>query len=490
MSNRNGVHSGSDCQVLVVGAGPTGLILAAELLRRGVHVRVVDKGDGQALQSRALAVHARTLEVFDMMGVAERFLERGQRIYRFRMYSGARLLVTLDLTKNPSRFPFMLNIPQDETERLLREHVTELGGVIEQGCELVGLVEDTDRVLATVRNATGETETIRADYLAGCDGAHSRVRKELGLDFDGHPYDDDWLLADVRVDWEKPDNEVQAFFNPQRGPVIFFPMRDGRWRVFGPFAGDRGRRPPALEEMQELVDLRSPLRAKLSDPTWLSSFRCHRRSTHTYRHGRVVLAGDAVHVHSPAGGQGMNTGIMDAHNLGWKLALVATARASDTLLETYGAERGPVAQQVLGLTHALVQFGTMRQPVKVALRDALVPVLSRLSMIQRRTVRRMTQHHVSYSASSLTRPGGAWRRLRPGDRMPDLKLNGVRLFEELRRGEHVRVIVAGAPPVLVRPDGYIAAVGDTSIANYLEALFGQTPRLPQTSGAREVAPAS
>jgi 2-polyprenyl-6-methoxyphenol hydroxylase-like FAD-dependent oxidoreductase len=485
-SNTDGAHGGSDCQVLVVGAGPTGLVLAAELVRRGVRVRVIDKGDGQALQSRALAVHARTLEVFDMMGLAERFVQRGQPIHRFRMYSGARLLVSLDLTKNPSRFPFMLNIPQDETERLLREHVIELGGVIEQRCELMGVIDEKDGMLATIRNAAGGTETIRAGYVAGCDGAPSRVRKELGLDFEGHAYEDDWLLADVRIDWDQPDDEVQAFFNPQRGPVIFFPMREGRWRVFGPFAGDR-RRAPTLEEMQELVDVRCPLPAKLSDPTWLSSFRCHRRSTHTYRRGRVVLAGDAVHVHSPAGGQGMNTGIMDAHNLGWKLALVATGRASDSLLDTYGEERGPVAQQVLGLTHALVQFGTVKQPLKVVLRDTLVPLLSRLSMIQLRTVRRMTQHHVTYRGSSLSRPGGSWRRLRPGDRMPDLTVDGRRLFELLRTGEHIRVSLAGAAPVLVRPDGYIAAVGETSIAGYLEALFGQTGRLPQTPGTWEVA---
>ena len=348
-----------DCQVLVVGAGPTGLVLAADLLARGVSTRIIDKGDGVNLETRAIAVHARALEVLDLMGLAERFVEHGQIVRWWRFYADGKPRLSLDLSGNGSRFGFMLDIPQHQTECLLRARVAELGGVIEQGTELTGLADEAAGVTARVRDARGQTRVITAGYVVGCDGAHSRVRHELDLPFHGHPYPQDWLLADVRLDWARSEDEVHAFFRSDGVPLICFPMREHRWRLVVPFAGDRAPGAPDVDEVQRLVDQRAPERIVVSDPTWLASFNCHRRSTGTYRRGHVLLAGDAVHIHTPAGGQGMNTGITDAHNLGWKLALVAVGRAPGQLLDTYGREREPVAAQVLGLTHTLVRFGTM-----------------------------------------------------------------------------------------------------------------------------------
>jgi 2-polyprenyl-6-methoxyphenol hydroxylase-like FAD-dependent oxidoreductase len=334
----------NDCQVLIMGAGPTGLVLACELLARGVRTRVIDKGDGVVLQTRALAIHARALEVFDMMGLAGRFVARGQVVRRFRMYADGKALVRLELARNGSRFGFMLDIPQDLTETILRQRVSDLGGHVEQGVELRGLSQDPGGVTATVNEPGGTVSSIRADYLVGADGAHSRVRSELGLDFQGHPYQQDWLLADVRLDWNRPGDEVHAFFRRDGRPLICMPMREHLWRVILPYAGDRGRQAPTVEEIQRLVGERAPEPVPVSDPAWLATFRCQRRSASAYRRGRVMLAGDAVHIHSPAGGQGMNTGIMDAHNLGWKMALVASGRSPDGLLDTYGQERGPWPQ--------------------------------------------------------------------------------------------------------------------------------------------------
>ncbi|HLQ56877.1 MAG TPA: FAD-dependent monooxygenase [Streptosporangiaceae bacterium] len=316
-----------DCQVLVVGAGPTGLVLACELLARGIRAHVIDQGDGVVLQTRALGIHARTLEVFDMMGLAERFIERGQVVRRFRMYTDGKTLVRLELARNGSGFGFMLDIPQDLTETILRQRVSELGGSIEQGIKLCGLTQDPGGATAMVSEPGGTMRAITADYVVGADGAHSRVRSELGLDFQGHPYSQDWLLADVHLDWDRPDDEVHAFFRRDGRPLICMPMREHLWRVILPYTGDRDRRAPTLEEIQQLVGERAPEPVSVSDPAWLATFRCQRRSTHTYRRGRVMLAGDAVHIHSPAGGQGMNTGIMDAHNLAWKLALVASGHS-------------------------------------------------------------------------------------------------------------------------------------------------------------------
>jgi len=264
-------------------------------------------------------------------------------------------------------------------------------------------------------------------------------------------------------------------------PLIGFPMRDHRWRLTVPFAGPRKSGPPTLEEFQDFVNQRVPERPRLSDPTWLSSFRVHRRSTDTYRQPRVMLAGDAVHVHSPAGGQGMNIGMMDAHNLGWKLALVATGRAPDMLLDTNGEERGPVATKVLSLTHA----------IKQVLRDTLLPLATRSTAIQRRAARRLSQVGVDYRASRLAQWSG-------GERVPDHEVREdgrtIRLYELLRRRRHVLLlpdttlpselephrthlaiaVSNGARITLVRPDGYVAARGVRCVLSYMRTVFEHT----------------
>ena len=493
-----------DCQVLVVGAGPTGLVLAAELLARGIRTRVIDQGDAVALQARAVGIHARTLEVLNTMGLAENFIERGQVVRELRFYSRGRCLTSLQFARCGSRFGYLLDLPQDQTERLLRARVAELGGAIEQRAELTGLIPESGAVTATIRCPAGQTRTITAGYVVGCDGAHSQVRRELGLTFHGHPYPQDWLLADVLLDGDLPDaglreDAMHAFFRPDGLPVILFPMRGHRWRLTLPFAGERGDQAPTLAEIQHLTSQRAPRPVTVSDPTWLASFRCHRRSASAYRRGRVLLAGDAVHIHSPAGGQGLNTGMLDGHNLGWKLALVASGRAPDTLLDSYGAERGPVAEKVVGLTHALVHYGTMTHPVKRRVRDVVVPALGRSAAIQRRAARRISQVYVSY-------PGA-------GQRMPDIAVRAdgqaTTLHQLLRGGRHVLVVPSadpvnvvdeaglapyrddldvvvaadGAGPiVLVRPDGHVAARSRpghmSAVTGYLRGLFGEPRSVP------------
>src|SRR5215469_4069816 len=503
-------RSNPDCQVLIVGAGPTGLVLAAELLHRGIRARIIDKGDGLALESRAIGIHARTLEVLDMMGLADRFIERGQVVPLFRFYSGARCLVSLEFARCGSRFGFLLDLPQDETQRLLRARIAELGGAVEQRTELIALVPCGNAVTATVQNPGGHPSTITASYVIGCDGAHSRVRHELGLAFDGHPYPQDWLLADVLIDLDLAEDTAHAFFRPDGLPVIFFPMRDHRWRLTLPFAGARSDGPPTLEEIQVLTDQRTPWPVTATDPTWLANFRCHRRSASAYRRGRVLLAGDAVHIHTPAGGQGMNTGIMDAHNLGWKLALVVAGRAPDALLDSYGTERLPVAQDVLKLTHTLVRYGTMSHPVKRRVRDVVVPALGRNPLIQRRAVRKLSHVSVAYSPGPLVRPSGGHGSPQPGQRMPDVPVRAdgelTTLHRVLRGGRHVLLVPAAhaagvladpmlcpyrgdfdvvsadvKPVVLIRPDGHVAARGRPGglepLAGYLRDLFRES-RVP------------
>ena len=387
---------------------------------------------------------------------------------------------------------------------------------MEDGTELTGLSTGGDVVTAAVRSPGGQAETITAGYVAGCDGAHSRVRRELGLTFQGHPYPQDWLLADVLLDWDLREDATHAFFRPDGQPVIFFPMRGHRWRLTLPFVGGRAAQAPTLAEIQHLTDQRAPRPVTLSDPTWLANFRCHRRSASAYRRGRVLLAGDAVHIHTPAGGQGLNTGMLDAHNLSWKLALVASGRTSDALLDTYGTERRPVAEKVLELTHVLIRYGTMSHPVKRRVRDIVVPALGRTPVIQRRAARRISQIYVSYPPGPAARQDSGRGAPRVGQRMPNIQVSmgsqATALHSVLRGGRHVLIVPAShlssalgdaalrfygtdldvvtgdvtqplrvrdhrtGPVVLVRPDGHVAARGRpgnmAAVAGCLRDLFG------------------
>jgi hypothetical protein len=304
---------------------------------------------------------------------------------------------------------------------------------------------------------------------------------------------------------------VHAFFRPDGLPLILFPMRGCRWRLTVPFAGRRGEQAPTLAEIQQLTDQRAPRPVTVSDPTWLASFRCHRRSASAYRRGRVLLAGDAVHIHTPAGGQGLNTGMIDAHNLGWKLALVASGRASDALLDTYGTERRPVAGEVLKLTHTLIRYGTMSHPVKRSARDIVVPALARSAIVQRRAARRLSQVYVTYPPGPLVRQDHARSAPRAGRRMPDIRVRAGReatmLYRVLRGGRHVLVVPAAyaarvlddaglrpyrsdldivtpvppgrgtGPVVLIRPDGHVAARGRpgrmAAVTGYLRDVFAE-----------------
>jgi 2-polyprenyl-6-methoxyphenol hydroxylase-like FAD-dependent oxidoreductase len=511
----NATTSTPDCNVLVVGAGPTGLTLAAQLLARGIPTRIIDKDPGTPRLSRAIGIGARTLETLNAMGIVERFLDEGHRTRGISVYSGNRRLVKIDMAYSGSRYRFQLHLPQQRTEELLRERVAELGGGVERGMELVDISEDGDGVVATVHDGTGRVSRITAGFLVGCDGAHSRVRHLLDVPFLGQPYPWDWLFADARLDWSGRSDAVHVFAHPNGLPLACVPITPHLWRLSLPTPGDRGGVPPTLEEIQTLVGERGPGGMAVSDPETLTCLRCQIRSTSTYRRGRVLLAGDAVHIHSPAGGQGMNTGMLDATNLAWKLALVVGGHTTDTLLDSYGEERRPVATEVLRFSQSLVQFATAPRSLKRTARDAALPAF-RLPPLQRRLARRMSQTSVSYPNSPLARPGRVAGLPEPGQRMPDVEVDGPHgpgtLYAALRSGRHVLIGepgtetgVAGGPyrelvdvcsarsatrggTALVRPDGYVAAVGTAgemaSILGYLRDLSGRAPNGVLTAVSR------
>jgi len=470
----------TNVQVLVVGAGPAGLTLASELLAQGVNIRIIDQRDGAVTESRALALHARSLELFDAAGIADRMVAAGQPMRRMHMYLDGTELMRLEFRHNRSSFGYGLGIPQRETELILRERVAELGGEVEPRMELLAFEQSDTGVLARVKDAGGAVQSIKAEFMVGCDGAHSRVRNGLGLKFEGRPYPERWLMADGRIDWNTSPDESHAFFRSRGGAMVLLPLPGRQWRVVLPFVGERTPGNPTLEEIQALIDKRAPRKLVLSDPSWLTEFSCQLRLANRYRVGRVLLAGDAAHIHTPAGGQGMNVAIQDAFNLAWKLSLVLSGSSPEWLLDTYEAERRPVAEGVLKLTDGIVTMARITNPVKRLLRDAIVPFASRLPVIQRRATRRTGQLHVSYRSSRLAVGASA------GDRMPDCQVAGKRLYETLRSRKHVLVtprpfggverlsehvdLVSGKETVLIRPDGYVAARG-TAVREYLNEVF-------------------
>jgi len=367
----------STADVVIAGAGPAGLTLAAALTARGVRVLLADKQAGPATTSRAAVIHARTLEVLDGLGVAGELVDQGVVVPRFTVRDRDRALLSIDFAGLPTAYPFTLMLPQDRTEAVLAGRLAALGGEVRRSCELAEVEQDPDGVTATM--ASGET--VRAAYLVGADGMHSRVREAAGIGFAGSAYAESFVLADVRMDWQLPRDEVMLYFAPA-GLAVIAPLPGGRHRIVATF--DQAPEHPSLADVQALMDARGPRRqpARVREVVWSSRFRVHHRLADHYRAGRVFLAGDAAHVHSPAGGQGMNTGIQDAVALGARLAAVLRDGADGASLDAYEAQRRPVAAGVVALTDRMTRLATLRRRPLVAARNTLLPVAGRLPFVR------------------------------------------------------------------------------------------------------------
>lgn len=386
--------------VLVVGAGPTGLTLAGELLRRGLTVRVIDEAEAPTVQSRAIVVHARTLEILDDIGVADALRARGVELHGATIYANGQPVFRTRFEQLDTRFPYLLSVAQSETEAVLAELLERRGGRVERKTSLDGFRQDGTGVNAMTTGPDGERE-VRAAWLVGCDGARSTVRKALDIPFDGDTYDARFLLADVKIDWDVRTDMVSSWFADD-GMVACFPMRDARWRVIATDTADVASDvEPSLDEVQTLFAKRTASKGVLSDPVWTARFRIHCRQVAHYRDDRVFLAGDAAHIHSPAGGQGMNTGIQDAHNLAWKLALVHRGHARALLLDSYHAERHEIGRAVLRGTDLATKIGTLESPLARTVRDELARFLTSFHAVQKGIARQVAELAVSYEESAL-----------------------------------------------------------------------------------------
>jgi 2-polyprenyl-6-methoxyphenol hydroxylase-like FAD-dependent oxidoreductase len=406
--------------VLIVGAGPVGLALACELARREVGVRIIDRLAAPTTESRAAVVHARTLEACSWMGVVDDVIATGQRTTGLQLYVDRAPLGTFDLSTVDSPYRFSVSLPQDETERLLTARLTTLGVEVERERELVGFAQNDTGVRAQL--ASGEE--IRADWIVGTDGAHSAVRGALGLHLEGSFKGESFLMGDVDADHGLDPARMHTFFASDSGPLMAFPMVGRRVRLIAQI--EPGSDVPAtLEALQDLVDRRTA-GFRLETPRWITIFEIHHAQVPQYRVGRAFLAGDAAHVHSPAGGQGMNTGIQDAFNLGWKLAQAVADGASDALLDSYQAERHPVAAHVIRVTTATTHVGTVANPLVRRLRNRAMHTASGLAPIAHALADETEETRVSYRDSPIVgRSHLPHRGPHPGDIAPEVAAVGL-----------------------------------------------------------------
>lgn len=500
--------------VLVVGAGPVGLTMACELRRHGIDCRIIDKLPGPQVWSKAAAVSARTMEVFYDMGLLDPIKATGRPMYGVNVNSGKKRIAHIDIDIPGTPYPYIFGISQRDTELLLANHLRALGGEPERPVELIEFATVTiakddggdggggrEVVRAILRDDAGREEIVLADWLIGCDGARSTVRGILDVPFTGTTFEQNLMQADVRVELPFPvdDHEAQMFLS-KAGPVGMLPLlADGRYRVIAIGVGAAGDESnPSLETFQGIVGERLPAGVRLSDPSWVVSFRFHGRIVDQYRHGRVFLAGDAGHIHSPVGGQGMNMGIQDAYNLAWKLALVIRGRGQPKLLDSYHLERWPVGKRTVALTDratkSAMRIMTLRSPIAQALRNQAVGLLFSTGVLQNRIFRGLGGMTIDYSASPICgeqhtllwkahiEPGrktedahlSDWYRFAkgpgPGERVPDVDLPdtfaGARtLFELIAGTHHTLLLFDGAADT---EEGYVnlSEIAESVLARY------------------------
>ena len=431
-----------ETDVLIVGAGPTGLSLACQFIRHDVDFQIVERNECPTPYSKAIGVHARTLEIYEQMDLAARALEQGTIAGKLRMLEGGEVLGEVDLSnigQGLSAYPFMLLLEQNKNERLLYEFLRSHGKDVLWQTELESLSQSESCVTATVRTPLGESQTIQSQYLAGCDGPKSQVRHALGLTFKGSTFERTFYVADVEIDWKYGHDALQVCL-AKNALVAFFPMKGAkRYRIVGAFPEgfDKDAGEVLYEEIERRIIAEAEIELDITRVDWFSTYKVHTRHVNKFSRGRCFLAGDSAHIHTPAGGQGMNTGIQDAYNLAWKLAAVIKGVAGERILDTYDEERLPNARRLLGTTDRMFNLAAGTDPFLNLIRTTVFPPMARfilsLDAVKSRFFPIISQIGINYPEGSLSdHEGDDEFDVKAGDRLPYFLINGKSVYDRLR----------------------------------------------------------
>jgi 2-polyprenyl-6-methoxyphenol hydroxylase-like FAD-dependent oxidoreductase len=495
-------------EVLICGAGPTGLVLALWLTKLGVKVRIVDRTAEPGTTSRALAVQARTLELYRQLDIAGAVVARGHQVPagNFWIKGERKADISLnDLGAGLTPYPFMQIFPQDEHEKLLIERLEALGVIVERRTELASFVEENNGVMARLRGADGSEQNCEASYLAGCDGARSKVRETIGTGFPGGTYPQVFYVADVEAAGPALNGELHVDLDEADFLAVFPLAAQGRARLIGAVRGERAQRAETLIFADVSDRAINNMKVQVNKVNWFSTYHVHHRVTEHFRKGRVFLAGDAAHIHSPAGGQGMNTGIGDAINLAWKLAAVLKGRAGPALLDSYEAERIGFARRLVATTDRVFTFATgegdLAEFVRTHIAPIVIPAAFSFEAVRKFAFRTVSQTMLNYRGGPLSR--GQAGRVRGGDRLPWVKINGADNFAPLTAMDwQIHVYGAASPEItawcakrglplhmfdwqaecetaglardaayLIRPDTYVALADASGSAGALTRYF-------------------
>jgi 2-polyprenyl-6-methoxyphenol hydroxylase-like FAD-dependent oxidoreductase len=495
--------------VLIAGAGPVGLTTASELTRFGLSVRIVDKNIVRTDKSKAIVLWARTLELINRMSpnCVDGFIAAGLKTESVKISSGKETIGHADMRGVDSKYKFVLMIAQSETERLLEEHLAGLSLKVERQTELIDFNQTADGVSYVLKHADGSEETGEASWLIGADGAHSIVRHKLNKEFHGSTLLSDWMLADIHLTGVQGPPAINLYWHAD-GILAIFPLHGTRHRIIanvgessGPI-GEGNRPAPTVEEIQRVLDARGPGEIKAADPVWRSNFSINERKVADYRTGRVFVAGDAAHVHSPAGGQGMNTGMQDAFNLTWKLALVArNICPPEPLLSSYSAERSPIAKLLLEFTGRATEAALLKGGVKQYIRNHVASLVLGFSPVTHTMSNVLSEISIGYPDSPLNAHAiHPHDGLKPGKRAPirenelpvgygnaprfalyaasSMPAGLLQKYSSILEPA-TRAPLASDNLVLVRPDGYIALSTKSGDWNAVETYLSQF--LPKAS---------
>ena len=447
--------------VVVVGAGPVGLVAACELARRNIRILVIDKLRAPTTESRAIAIHSRSLDMFDRMGIVDELVATGVKSTGMRLYSDGRELFHVTFGGVDSAFPYSLITAQTETERVLANRLTQLGGTVDRGVELIGLTQDANTVHLTLQRPDGAQETVDTSWVVGADGGHSTTRHLVGTKLAGSFKGERFILGDCDAEHHMDPQSMYTIFAPE-GTVVTMPMRDGRARLMAQIHDAPGtplNPHPTQEDLQQILDERVG-GITITKSHWLTTFEIHHGQVPSYRFGRVFLAGDAAHIHSPAGGQGMNTGMQDAFNLAWKLAATIGGEGGQALLESYDAERHPVAEKVIEFSASLTKAGTLRGGARVV-RNAILRVVGNIPAVGEKLANVVEEIGVTYEASPAVLSASARHaEIVAGQHLPHI--DNAKLQKQLsavcsaaNTGHTVLTVAAAKPAPAAGPAGQV-----------------------------------